>query len=199
MAKARDNKIEHIYKNIDGWFSFPNLYRDIISKLDGGRLVEVGVFKGCSFSFLVIEAYNSGKNFDVVGVDAFPWPDLLPAFNENMKPLEGKFRLLAGGDSFDRAKDFEDESIDFIFIDANHTYEFVKKDIAAYLPKMKKGGIMAGHDYNLCHPGVIQAVNEAFIEEVARDFYLPEDVLPKKKPGNGVKYLKEEDVWIVQL
>jgi predicted O-methyltransferase YrrM len=192
--------MKHIYKNIEGWFSFPNLYKSIVKKLpNGSRLVEVGVYKGCSFSFLVIEAINAKKDFDIVAVDAFPWDGLKESFLENMKPLEGHYRLLAGGDSFDRAKDFEDESIDFCFIDANHTYDFVKKDILAYLPKMKKGGIIAGHDYNMSHPGVIQAVNEIFVEEVERDFYQPEDKIIKNKPGNGVQYVKDEDTWIVQL
>lgn len=172
--------IEHIYQNITGWFSFPKLYSEMVKKLpSGSRLVEIGTYHGCSFSYLVIEAMNSGKTFDIVGVDACPWPDVEPTFNRNMEPLKGNFRTLFGGDSFDRAKDFEDGSIDFCFIDANHTYEFVSKDIAAYLPKMKKGGVIAGHDYNSQHPGVIQAVDEAF--------------------GAKVKYVKEEDTWVVQL
>ncbi len=192
--------MEHIYQNIKGWFSFPNLYRSMVEKFPSGSLfVEVGSYHGCSFSYMVIEGINSGKKIDMVAVDACPWPDVEPAFRENMKPLEGHFRTLFGGDSFDRAKDFEDGSIDFLFIDANHTYEYVSRDIAAYLPKMKKGGIIAGHDYNMSHPGVIQAVNEAFVENVEREYYTPEDKLLKKKPGNGVTYIKEEDVWIVNL
>lgn len=192
--------MEHIYHKITGWFSFPNLYTDMVKKLpNGSRLVEVGTYHGCSFSYLVIEAINAKKKFDIVGVDACPWPDVEPTFYKNMEPLKGHYRTLFGGDSFDRAKEFEDESIDFCFIDANHTYDFVRKDILAYLPKMKKGGVIAGHDYNMSHPGVIQAVNEIFVENVERNFYTPEDKLMPKKPGNGVKYDKEQDVWIVQL
>lgn len=171
--------MKHIYQDIPGWFSFPKFYSDIVKKMpDGSRLVEIGTYKGQSFSYLVVEAINSGKKFDIIGIDACPWEDVEPDFNNNLKPLEGHFRTMFGGDSFDRAKDFEDGTIDFVFIDANHTYEFVSKDIAAYLPKMKKGSIMSGHDYNEHHPGVIQAVNEAFI---------------------NVNYIKEEDVWWVQL
>lgn len=59
-------------------------------------------------------------------------------------------------------KCFEDDSIDFIYIDANHEYEFVKSDIINYLPKLKKGGIMAGHDYTQYWQSVINAVNEIF-------------------------------------
>lgn len=191
-------KLEHIYHLTPGWFSFQNFYTDMVKKFPtGSRFVEIGTYKGCSFSFLVVEAINSGKKFDIVAVDACPWDDVRPAFEAHMRPLEGNFRTLFGGDSFDRAKDFEDESIDFCFIDANHTYEFVKRDIAAYLPKMKKGGIMAGHDYNLSHPGVIQAVNEAFSDHVNRDFYT--SPVESEKPGNGFSYIKSEDVWYVNL
>lgn len=192
--------LEHIYKNIDGWFSFPKLYSEMVRKFpSGSRLVEVGSYFGCSFSYLVIEAINSGKTFDIVAVDACPWPSVEPNFTKNMEPFSGHFRTLFGGDSFDRAKDFEDKSIDFCFIDANHTYEFISRDIAAYLPKMKPGGVIAGHDYNLCHPGVMQAVQEAFVEAVQDNYYKPEDSRPSEKPGKGFIYVKEEDTWIVQL
>lgn len=200
--KKQTGKVEHIYQNIEGWFSFQDFYKSIVEQMpDGARLVEVGTYKGCSFSYLVVEAMNSGKKFDVVGVDACPWPDVEQDFNKNMKPLEGNFRTLFGGDSFDRAKDFEDRSIDFIFIDANHTYEFVSKDIAAYLPKMKPGGIMAGHDFNGAHPGVVQAVIEAFIGNInlGREGYYNKPNSADGKPGKGLTYDKFQDVWCVRL
>lgn len=172
--------LEHIYKDIKGWFSFPRLYADIIKKLPGGLIVEVGTYYGCSFSFLVIEAINSGKKFDCVAVDACPWEDVEPNFNKHMAPLKGHFRTMFGGDSFDRAKDFKDKSIDFLFLDANHTKEFVSKDIAAFLPKMKPGGIMAGHDYGnpnyRPYQGVYDAVNEAFPRKVDESYVLTDDV-----------------------
>jgi len=56
----------------------------------------------------------------------------------------------------------EDESLDFVFIDANHAYADTKELILAYLPKVKMGGVIAGHDYLPDWPGVIQAVNELF-------------------------------------
>jgi predicted O-methyltransferase YrrM len=53
-------------------------------------------------------------------------------------------------------------ALDFIYIDANHDYEFVKDDITNALKKIKNGGLIAGHDYNNATPGVIKAVNEFF-------------------------------------
>jgi len=80
----------------------------------------------------------------------------------------------------------EDNSLDICFIDADHHYQGVKQDILTYMPKVKKGGILCGHDCeNLefantftddellkdyigkngvgCHPGVIQAVYDIFV------------------------------------
>lgn len=42
---------------------------------------------------------------------------------------------------------FSDESLDFVYIDANHKYDFVKEDIEIWYPKVRVGGILAGHDY----------------------------------------------------
>ena len=58
---------------------------------------------------------------------------------------------------------FEDNSIDFIYIDANHKYEFVKWDIENYVLKVKKGGIISGHDYSSCWEDTVKrAVDEYF-------------------------------------
>ena len=45
------------------------------------------------------------------------------------------------------AEQFEDESLDFVYIDGNHLLPYVIQDICAWLPKIKKGGVIAGHDY----------------------------------------------------
>ncbi len=50
---------------------------------------------------------------------------------------------------------------DIIFIDADHTYESVKADIAAWMPHLRPGGTLCGHDYDPIWPGVVQAVDEA--------------------------------------
>jgi hypothetical protein len=49
--------------------------------------------------------------------------------------------------SIEGAKRIPDHTLDFVYIDADHAKEAVTKDLNAYLPKMKPGGIMAGHDY----------------------------------------------------
>lgn len=70
--------------------------------------------------------------------------------------------------SVEAAKLIPDESLDFVFIDANHAYEFVKADIQAWYPKVRYGGIVSGHDYyefKSGKGGVVQAVDE-FVESL---------------------------------
>ena len=71
-------------------------------------------------------------------------------------------------DSVIASKDFEDGCLDFVYIDANHSYDFVKKDILAWMPKVKKGGIIGGHDLdwkdteNGHEQSVLKAVRDIF-------------------------------------
>lgn len=69
--------------------------------------------------------------------------------------------------SIEAAKDFEDGSLDWVYIDASHLYDEIKVDIEVWYPKVRSGGIVSGHDYlNICTPfgdfGVIKAVDEFF-------------------------------------
>ena len=87
--------------------------------------------------------------------------DLYPAFQHNMRDcgvadIVKPLRML----SVEAAKQFADESLDFLFIDASHDYESVRADLHAWLPKIKAGGTVAGHDTDF--PGVLDAVRDVF-------------------------------------
>jgi len=67
--------------------------------------------------------------------------------------------------SVEASKQFENGTLDFVYIDANHFYDYVMQDLIAWRPKVRKGGIVAGHDYFVSkRPGsslsVVQAVND---------------------------------------
>lgn len=69
--------------------------------------------------------------------------------------------ILIKGFSPKAAELFEDESLDFVFIDALHDLDSVRLDLRAWFPKVRSGGLFTGHDYNTKKwPGVVQAVNE---------------------------------------
>jgi hypothetical protein len=125
---------------------------------------------------MAVEIANSNKNIEFYCVDtwngSFEHKDskeidsLYDIFINNMKPLENYYKSIRKN-SIESASQFEDESLDFVFIDASHEYEDVKKDIQTWLPKVKKNGILAGHDYYVgeCDyfPGVKKAVDECLI------------------------------------
>lgn len=62
--------------------------------------------------------------------------------------------------SMDAVKDFEDEFFDFVYIDGRHEFDFVMEDLIHWSPKVKKGGIVSGHDYYFFPDGgIVDAVN----------------------------------------
>ena len=147
-------------------FNYPEFYARIAS-MGFKKLVEVGVYRGDSLTYL---AERLAKPFTLWGVDLWEkghghlgykrqvdeatrhyCEERCRAFGENVVLLQEA--------SVDAATMFEDQELDFVFIDANHAYQAVKFDIIAWTPKVRPGGIIAGHDYG--EPGgVAQAVKE---------------------------------------
>jgi predicted O-methyltransferase YrrM len=62
--------------------------------------------------------------------------------------------------SDDAINELVNEKFDFIYIDGLHTYEQIKKDITNYLPLLKNGCLIGGHDYHLNWYGVVKGINE---------------------------------------
>lgn len=155
--------MQHFYENIDGWFSYAHLYQEAVrTAKPGARFVEIGSFKGRSSAFLAVEIINSGKNIQLDLIDTWAGSSehqagaacevkevvegtLYETFLKNMEPVKGHYNAIRLS-SQEAVHLFPDNSIDFIMIDGEHTVEAVTKDILAYLPKMKKGGIMTGDD-----------------------------------------------------
>lgn len=152
--------MEHIYYRPEfgeNWFTYPQLYQTIVKKFpSGSKFVEIGSWKGKSSAFMAVEIANSGKQIDFYCIDTFEGsvehqnnpelPHLYDIFKSNMKPVEDYYQDMKMT-SMEAVKKFEDESLDFVFIDGSHEYEDIKDDIISWLPKVKRGGILAGHDY----------------------------------------------------
>lgn len=71
--------------------------------------------------------------------------------------------------SVDAAKYIAPRSLDLVYIDAMHTYTNVKEDSLCWLPKIKEGGIICGHDYCPFSDGVAHAVKELYTEFILID------------------------------
>lgn len=178
--------MEHFFQDIQGWFNFISIYHHMVEQADDGdHFVEVGAWKGRSTAFMAVSIANSGKQikFDVVDT----WEGsiehqkdgsaedsdvvqhtLFEAFLHNMKPVEEYYTPIRNT-SIEAAKLYEDNSLQFVLLDASHEYEDVKADILAWLPKVQPGCYLAGDDYHHTWPGVVQAVQELLPDAVLVD------------------------------
>jgi FkbM family methyltransferase len=76
--------------------------------------------------------------------------------------------------SSDANKKIIEDDFDFIYIDGDHSYDYVKEDIEIWYPKVRAGGLICGHDYNNQWEGVVQAVDE-FVERYSLKLKIYED------------------------
>ena len=117
----------------------------------------------------------------IVCVDLWADLDIFAIASSN---LEDPRFLLYRQDSIEAASNFADGGFDWVYIDADHHYENVKQDLEAWYPKVREGGIVAGHDYvDYADMGVIQAVDE-FAREHGYDVRLTSE----DEPWNGVVF-----------
>jgi hypothetical protein len=169
------------YEEIGGWFDYPNAFKFLVDSVpDGGTFVECGAWLGKSSAYLcdiakerinvfIVDSWQGSVNEITTEQKLAQETDIFKIFVDNMG--ERKFTPIRKL-SHEAVLEFEDESCDVIYIDMEHTYEAVCKDIDMWLPKVKVGGYLAGHDYNPgSWPGVVQAVNE----KLGDKFYILEN------------------------
>jgi len=127
---------------------------DLLSELDFKTGVEVGVAEGWYSSVLM----KANPQMQLYGVDPFvPYKGYTDYQKEStFARLEETAKMrLSRYPNYELIKDFsvyaverfKNESLDFVYIDANHADPYVSEDIRIWFPKLRKGGIMAGHDY----------------------------------------------------
>lgn len=165
------------WKDIEGWFNFSDLYSNMVKKYKNHNdvvFVEIGTWVGKSIAYLATEVKNNNSKIKIYGIDNFIGTinnklsdiskerfngDFYDVFLQNMEDCDLKEYITPiRKPSLEAVKEFEDNSIDFLFIDGDHSYNAVIKDINAWYRKVKRGGVMAGHD--LPQRGVTQALNE---------------------------------------
>jgi hypothetical protein len=128
----------------------PELFTELGYKVGA----EIGVYKG-AFSEVLCKG-----GMKVYGIDPYvSYSDYEDTRWDNTKKyqevhyVKASRRLLNYNYTFvrkksmDAVKDFEDESLDFVYIDGNHEFQYVINDIYEWTKKVRKGGIIAGHDY----------------------------------------------------
>lgn len=151
-----------IWSDIEGYFGPEDakFVSSICSEIYDGVIIELGVFAGKSTA--VMAPICQSNNCQYYAIDNFRGGgdppdratrhqrgrDIKTLFNDNM----GKMNLLSFVnvcqlDSSKSSTMFENNTIDFCFIDADHTAIAVRKDIDAWWPKIKVNGFLGGHDY----------------------------------------------------
>lgn len=157
----------------------------VVAKLIKDGLVlkkgaEIGVWKGSTSRYLL----NTYADLQMVCVDPYKvYPEEInPAkgmnfkrqqdfdkrYDEVVKDFRKRFPSRVQWirePSVEAAIRIKDNSLDFVFIDANHAYEYVKADILAWRPKVRAGGIVCGHDWSIEE---VQKAVTATIEDAKR-------------------------------
>jgi predicted O-methyltransferase YrrM len=140
---------------------------DLITSLGPNtRGIEIGVSQGINSYMLLSACPNIEKIYGVdpyVAYDDWVGPikqeildESYEIFSENLKLMADKFELIKM-DSVSAALKFQDNSYDFVFVDGDHSAKAVLSDLDNYVPKIRKGGIVGGHDIGLS--GVNMAIN----------------------------------------
>ena len=156
---------------------------------------EIGVAGGQNIKHILENCPHIRKMFGVDSYSDASWDMSDINLNSEFKGVEGLFKevnsmLSQFGDraklirkfSKDACKDFEDESLDFIFIDGSHEFEDCYNDIINWYPKVKKNGVIMGHDwYHSSHPGVTKSVIKIFKVENIEYYKSPTHVWIVKK------------------
>jgi hypothetical protein len=106
------------------------------------------------------------------------YTDCFSEAKNNLSKFEEKIEFIKKKSEY--ASEDVPDNLDFVYIDGNHTYKYVKKDIELYYPKIKNGGIIGGHD--------IWSLN-VFIAILGF-------ILKKRLLSN--LYLKNPDWWIIK-
>ena len=154
------------------WFAGLTRRAHVIAKLAHDNRwthgAELGLWEGATMEVVL----HRCQSLHMVGVDLWraqpdnPGPEGYEGWDHDEHERRCRYRLAAFGDrariikgwTVEAAAQIEPESLDFVFIDADHSEKGVRADIAAWGPKIRPGGMLLGHDANW--PGVKAAIDD---------------------------------------
>jgi hypothetical protein len=161
--------------------------------------VEVGTYNG----WFASDILHEWRGLKLYLVDAWRylefWNDPMNAGKEEQKTRLsntfekiynfGRRAALIRELSEDAVSLFSDRSLDFVYIDANHSYDAVEKDILLWEPKIRKGGVLSGHDYlnGPTHNGAVNEVKSA-VDDWAKAFSKHIHVIAER-PGHEPSWM----------
>ena len=147
---------------------------DIINSRDYKIGAELGVCQG-QFSYYLLKHSNLDKLYSI---DA--WEDKIPHnYNISVSHLKhfGDRSIIIKGRTNDVCDQFDDDSLDFLYIDAGHDYQSVRDDLVNWIPKVRSGGMVSGHDYmKFGRLRVVEAVNDV-MQERSEKLHVTDELL----------------------
>jgi hypothetical protein len=176
--------IEHYWRDLPGpiWFSGADIFARFVRDCrEPAVAVELGAWKGRSTACMGVEIARSGKTIAFHSVDHWLGSEeashsqdadlaagrLYEVFLANIAPVRSHVHVISG-DSADAAAAFADGSIDFLYVDASHSYDGVLRDLVAWYPKVREGGLIAGDDWCFEGPGGELSVRLAVLDFFGR-------------------------------
>jgi hypothetical protein len=147
--------VEPSYKKYDTRI---NMISDLVP--EGAAICEMGVFKGDMAKFVdklinpslfvLIDFFTGITGSGDQDGNNFEYVDLEQSYNQLRKYFEKNPNIkILQNDTVSGLAQFPNESFDMIYIDADHSYEGCKRDLEASYKKLKKGGYLMGHDYEM--------------------------------------------------
>ena len=189
------------FNEIPGWFSYNELYDRIVDIAPfNSNIVEVGSWFGKSTNYLAKKIKESKKNIHLTTIDTFKGAEdeelqqtIVNAFNGDIfydfvdnaviSDTYGTYDIIK--DTADNASNqFGNSSIDFVMLDAGHSYETTTNHIKKWFNKVKSGGIIAGDDYGV-FDGVTRAADDYFYGQFQKSFRS----FVRNKPSIQIKHL----------
>lgn len=158
IIKRRINRLFYRYtlRNITHRNELPNILnrRSLL-----GEGAEIGVHRGY-FSNIILKNWKGRKLYSVDPWTTFTdilsderWNREFAAQEENFSVareilgMYGKRSSILKMTSSEASEKFEDNQLDFVYIDAQHNFDAINEDIHLWYPKIRSGGILSGHDY----------------------------------------------------
>jgi SAM-dependent methyltransferase len=157
---------EFSWANIQGMFTFSATYDEQVARVSGpATFVEIGCWKGKSTAYLAAAIKRSGKAIQLYAVDTWKGADnrpqmqkeirdkhagdMYPTWKANMRRAGvGEVATAIREPSLDAVRHFQDSSLDFVFLDGDHSFANVVEEIRRWAPKLKPDGVLAGDDFD---------------------------------------------------
>jgi len=131
-TKINNNPTNIRIADVGCWTGISSLVLALIAQKFTGTVYSIDWFRGSENTNLDF----AGKYFNIKQI-----------FLDNINSYETKKHItLIEGTSTETSTRIANESLDVVFLDADHRYRYIKKDIETWLPKLKRGGLMCGHD-----------------------------------------------------